>query len=1277
MFRRLGLTGRRGASRQVDRPLAYYVDGSGSVRTVVAGKGDLGQADFATPLTGRLGYDTHGLAQAYVSSVWAYRCVLLKAQAVGKMPWRLVEARTGTEVPTHQLRSALRRSFRLFRKWAWSLDIWGETFLEKVRDGSGRPVALTWLNPMGMDVDTSTGHVTAFNYMSQHGGEYVSFEPEEIVFSKTDNPFDDLRGLSPLVTVLEEVAIDRDLTRTIRKFYMNDARPGVMIIPEEPIGLLEAQRFIEWWKENYQGPDKTGKPVYMPYKVRLEQVQRPPSVDDVTLRESLRREIAASLGVPLSLAGAWDDAQYQSLPVQRQSFYEETIIPLCTDIAKDVNSQVVPFFDPYGSVRFEFVFDEILALSEQEKIRKSDLALQLSSGGITLNEYRQEIGKTRLETGDVLFMPSTVVATPIADLGKAPPQPPPEGSPFGMSEDAVLPDSPVPPRDHDPLDELRAWERKALSKGVAKAMSFKCHHVPDDVADVVRLSLTTVSDRDSVRSIFAKARDALSSDDDKEDSRRAREYWRHYDDLLTEVGDTWLRDYMVAVGAALSLTPDLLTDAAYVESVMASMRDDLIRSLVGTPGSPGPMTRLYLAGMAAGVGVLEEGRRGSPVSTKADPGTLTVDWDQWHEEAYSAALTASYGRITDIDKTTMESLQDTVSRWIASGESLSALTAGVDKVFHDEERSRLIAQTESTRMFSWGAVDAYKKMGVRVVKFFTVRTGDVCPICEKLHGTELKITDTGSFPPLHPGCRCYVRASLKEVGGVVDIKKHPSVPKTEGPPKGSGTSVTTAKPTFTGDDDPWGKPTATPKTTPPSQPTPPKKVPYSVFSVDKDTKGIHKAKPVGWSDKEWSEYTKYNKKFVPAGYFEGKPSQASSGTTLTPKSLLMKDPNGKDIYKDKPSYWSDHAWALYVKQNQKHVPIGYFTPPKVEPSPGSSQTASQILASGQTMPPGWTTQQWEEELDKDLAHKPDEWYPTEWNLYQAELKKRKNAQTASVVPPPPLPSTTRMPLPQDDEIERDNVGTVRDPVPGQQRSSRVRDVSLQASRNEEALYRAFEPVTPTVSKTEMRAIENYQGSGYIDMNEAARNIPRHGIAQIANVQLNRIRQLDAAIGKSQVPSDLMLFRGVSGHSDFTIGIKKAIRDGNLVPGSTLTDHGFSSSTMNDRRARLFAGSEGILFEIETPRGSYGLYINEARRLFGRHQGTGMTEKDGFYGEQEVLLPRGTTIEILEIRREAGKPIVIRARVIDQSPQALKALRLLQEVIDQLIIEGKWKDDGQE
>lgn len=771
-------------------PLLYTLDSQGNMHTVksmsTSSFNELYSAYSNLPINS----SPEGYAYASVVSVWAARCVEIRSASLNRLEWFVQDKRTKKRLEDHPLTKVMEwGKYRPIRKHEWSKMIWGETFFYPVMNEYGYYTELQWLNNLSVDVDTSQGYISQYWYSPLYGGETKTVKPRDMVFFKTDNPFDDLRGLSRFETCLLELGIDKNISRVTKAFYDNDARPGLLLIPEHDLQKGDGQKLMDQWKANFQGSKNAGKPALLPRAIKeVKEVQRAPSIDDVELRESVRREICAAFGVPLSIAGAWDDAQYQSAPEQRRSLYEETIIPEAEELSRDWTQDVLPYFDDDDNLEVSFDATAIMALTENALEKTQVANSKLVSGGISLNEYRQEIGLKPIEKGNVFYIPTGVVQVASDQIGEMQPAQtyPPFGStiapPFAAAQlergQTPLPETPpaqlsapetpkaLPAPQESPDKELRAWEKKALNNGATKAQKFQTYVTPPDVERYVRAHLTPDMDYANIRTVFTMARHLLKKKavaEPEATPAQYEQYWRRYDQLLEAIGNAWLDDYMARAWNQIdNQIGEEYDEGAFSESLAAN-RPGLIDEWLGTPDQPGTLAQLVLAGMAAGSEALQ---RDIPNPNKAAP--VQVDWNLLDKQAYDFVQSYVFDLIKRLDDTTREQVRKTFAAWMTSGKPLTDLKDELETIFKDPVRAENIAQTETTRAYAEGAFNRWEQAGVTEGVWQTVRDQLVCDICGPLHGT------TGNFregwrhprdgklykPPAHPRCRCFARPKV-------------------------------------------------------------------------------------------------------------------------------------------------------------------------------------------------------------------------------------------------------------------------------------------------------------------------------------------------------------------------------------------------------------------------------------------------------------------------------------------------------------------------------------
>lgn len=787
-----------------DEIIGWALSPSGRVDAIKQGSGMYGagfgsnafsETAFGTQIA--LSQSTFGWSAAYSVSTWCYRCVEVRKSAVHRMPWHIYDKQTRKIFYNHPLEIAFRRNKqKLFKKIEQSQCLYGETFIERATNAYDYVSDLFWLNNNGMAVITGAGYIMGYQYTAMQGGLPQAFEADQVAFMKTDNPFNDLRGMSPTEVAMDEIAIDKDVARVVRAYYANDTRVGLLLIPKRDMQKADSDRFMEMWKSQNQGVNKAGKPILMPSDMSVERVQEPATLDDVQLRESTRREIAAVYGVPLSLAGGWDDAKYQSLPEQRKSFYEETVVPECETIAEFINDDIAPYFDAQGSVEFGYDFESILALTDDAQKKNDIYSTRLAAGGITRAEFRRALNLTVTEYDDVYYIPagSTVIpsdqeifVTPTANQvddtdteqqAVLPAGAAPQSTPYDDNSSQQLPsgDNSNPPpaappaqqtktititaHQDTPQEELTAWEKKALNNNALKAASFNCYVLPDELQSVVREALTVAgktATRAEIKAIFAAAKTALQP------PAVTLDYWAAYDKLMNEVGNAWSTDYMARAFDMLSpiLSADITT--LDIQNALNNYHDEFTARLVGTEEEPGILTKLGLAGMGAATEALYQHSAANPqrpVTAKAV--TIDVDWDMLAYDARNFAQQYVFNLIRNVDNTTIKMVQDAIVKWIESGEPLDALRESMKDIFHDPIRAAAVAETETTRIYAEGGLERYRRADVKRIKLSRLNDKLVCDVCLPLEGTIVPLSEGWSavtgyrYPPFHVRCRHWI-----------------------------------------------------------------------------------------------------------------------------------------------------------------------------------------------------------------------------------------------------------------------------------------------------------------------------------------------------------------------------------------------------------------------------------------------------------------------------------------------------------------------------------------
>jgi hypothetical protein len=150
---------------------------------------------------------------------------------------------------------------------------------------------------------------------------------------------------------------------------------------------------------------------------------------------------------------------------------------------------------------------------------------------------------------------------------------------------------------------------------------------------------------------------------------------------------------------------------------------------------------------------------------------------------------------------------------------------------------------------------------------------------------------------------------------------------------------------------------------------------------------------------------------------------------------------------------------------------------------------------------------------------------------------------------------------------------------------------------------------------ETRALREYTGSDYVDMNRALRT------GQIPPGEKERIDTLTKALERGKLKEDITVFRGVRRLADLGVDASK------LQYGDLIQEKGFSSTSLKSDVSSSSFGT-GALFRIRVPAGTPGAYVNAS------------SSGSSIPREKEFLLPPGRGYRVIEVKRRGSVPEII-------------------------------------
>jgi hypothetical protein len=186
-------------------------------------------------------------------------------------------------------------------------------------------------------------------------------------------------------------------------------------------------------------------------------------------------------------------------------------------------------------------------------------------------------------------------------------------------------------------------------------------------------------------------------------------------------------------------------------------------------------------------------------------------------------------------------------------------------------------------------------------------------------------------------------------------------------------------------------------------------------------------------------------------------------------------------------------------------------------------------------------------------------------------------------------------------------------------------------------------VYKSLDTDQKKALATYTGSGYKLMNSALR--AKGGKA----VQKKNIEAMTNAIDKSELEEDVVLGRGLGfGGLSNMFGVPEHVlrKHPEIMVGRIGTDQGFGSCGSCPGSSGF--GHKPVQMEILAPKGTKALYAEPFSSCGSGYHSSWDGEKKQKYTstENETLLQRGTSYQILECKEEGGK-LRIKVAILDQ------------------------------
>lgn len=255
------------------------------------------------------------------------------------------------------------------------------------------PIEIWWMKPNQVDIEedkSGKGLIKKYIYKRADGND-KNLRPDQVIHFQIPNALSYFKGQSIMESIKNAAILEFHAITYNKKFMENDAVPGFVFTGPE-INEEKGKSLIRAWEERHKGPKKTNRVDFLFGNIKPEFIQKTPQdIQYNELKKMNREEMLAVLGVPPSIVGLLEYANYSNMEVQQQKFWRDTVIPILNIFIDQLNLRLAPLFNE--KYRFDFDYSNVQSLQEDEKLKAEVSGLLIEHGVKTPNQVRRELYK--------------------------------------------------------------------------------------------------------------------------------------------------------------------------------------------------------------------------------------------------------------------------------------------------------------------------------------------------------------------------------------------------------------------------------------------------------------------------------------------------------------------------------------------------------------------------------------------------------------------------------------------------------------------------------------------------------------------------------------------------------------------------------------------------------------------------------------------------------------------------------------------------------------------
>jgi len=279
-------------------------------------------------------------------------------------------------------------------------------FIEVVKDRLDNVVGLYLLPPQWtFPIPDPKNFVAGYSIQVPNSKERI-VKPDDVVWVRIPHPTDPYRGQSPLESC--GLAIDIDYYSRIynRNFMVNDGRPGGILMVTGELDDDSADEIRRRFLGN------TGSALGGAGRMTIMEAEQAKWIDTsmaqrdaqyTETKQLAKEEILMAFGVPESVIGNAAERTFANADTELEVFWRETMLPHLMLIERAFDR-----LDGSEELTVKFNLNDVAILSRDERERALFHLEELKFGAISIDEYRQKIGREPVGS-DLLYIQANLM----------------------------------------------------------------------------------------------------------------------------------------------------------------------------------------------------------------------------------------------------------------------------------------------------------------------------------------------------------------------------------------------------------------------------------------------------------------------------------------------------------------------------------------------------------------------------------------------------------------------------------------------------------------------------------------------------------------------------------------------------------------------------------------------------------------------------------------------------------------------------------------------------